>query len=122
MQVQVVTEAESKRKRRAKVRRIISNTTAYIFLGLLGLVMVYPLLWLFASSFKENSGIFTSISVIPPNLNPQHYIEGWKGVGEYTFTTFFGNTFAIVIPSTIFIIISIIINIIYLVVNNLCYI
>ena len=106
MQVQVVTEAESKRKRRAKVRRIISNTIAYIFLSLLGLVMVYPLLWLFASSFKENSGIFTSISVIPPNLNPQHYIEGWKGVGEYTFTTFFGNTFAIVIPSTIFIIIS----------------
>lgn len=68
--------------------------------------MVYPLLWMVASSFKESKGIFNSISIIPPSLSLEHYIEGWKGVGEYTFTTFFTNTFSIVIPSTVFIIVS----------------
>lgn len=93
-------------RKSAKIRHNIQMTVVYLFLGVLGLVMVYPLLWMLASSFKENNGIFNSISIIPPNLNPIHYIEGWKGVGEYTFTRFFLNTFAIVVPSTIFMIIS----------------
>ena len=94
------------RKTQHKVKNGLRLAVTYLFLGLLGLVMVYPLLWMVASSFKENKGIFNSISIIPPSLSLEHYIEGWKGVGEYTFTTFFTNTFSIVIPSTVFIIVS----------------
>ena len=94
------------RKTQHKVKNGLRLAVTYLFLGLLGLVMVYPLLWMVASSFKESKGIFNSISIIPPSLSLEHYIEGWKGVGEYTFTTFFTNTFSIVIPSTVFIIVS----------------
>lgn len=87
-------------------RKVLKNGLTYLFLIVLGLVMIYPLLWMFASSFKENKDIFTSISVLPPTLNPQYYIKGWEGVGEYTFTTFFANTFKIVIPSTVFMLTS----------------
>lgn len=105
-----VTEMERSstlaRKTQHKVKNGLRLAVTYLFLGLLGLVMVYPLLWMVASSFKESKGIFNSISIIPPSLSLEHYIEGWKGVGEYTFTTFFTNTFSIVIPSTVFIIVS----------------
>lgn len=96
------TAVKMKYKRKTSVREYVRLTATYLFLGLLGLVMVYPLLWLFASSFKENDNIFNSISIIPPNLNIQHYIDGWQGVGEYTFTTFFINTFIMVVPGMIF--------------------
>ncbi len=94
------------RKKRQKVRQGVRHTAAYLFLALLGIVLIYPLLWMLASSFKDNSIIFSSMSIIPSSLSLEHYIEGWKGVGEYTFTTFFKNTFCIVIPSTLFMMIS----------------
>ncbi|MFI3171089.1 MAG: carbohydrate ABC transporter permease [Eubacteriales bacterium] len=89
-----------------KNKNILQKIVAYIFLSVLGIVMIYPLLWMLASSFKETSDIFNSISIIPPTLDIQYYIEGWKGVGEYTFATFFKNTFILVIPATIFTVIS----------------
>jgi transporter len=69
------------RKTQHKVKNGLRLAVTYLFLGLLGLVMVYPLLWMVASSFKESKGIFNSISIIPPSLSLEHYIEGWKGVG-----------------------------------------
>lgn len=94
------------RLRRQKTKKRAGNTIAYIFLGLLGFVLIYPLLWMVASSFKDNGEIFQSMSIIPPSLSIQHYIDGWQGVGEYTFATFFKNTFTIVIPATIFVVVS----------------
>ena len=88
------------------MKKRIRNIVAYLFLCLLGIVLVYPLLWMLASSFKENNEIFNSMSILPSSLNLQYYVDGWQGVGEYTFTTFFANTFCIVIPSTVFMIIS----------------
>ncbi|MFR9161425.1 MAG: hypothetical protein ACLVJ8_14160 [Ruthenibacterium lactatiformans] len=85
------------RKTQHKVKNGLRLAVTYLFLGLLGLVMVYPLLWMVASSFKESKGIFNSISIIPPPLSLEHYIEGWKGVGNIPSPPF-TNTFSIVIP------------------------
>ena len=63
-----VTEMERSstlaRKTQHKVKNGLRLAVTYLFLGLLGLVMVYPLLWMVASSFKENKGIFNSISTV----------------------------------------------------------
>ncbi len=68
----------------------------------LGFFMLYPVLWLVASSFKEHSEIFQrSYSLIPNNLEIKNYIEGWKGFGGTSFATFFKNSFFITILSTI---------------------
>jgi multiple sugar transport system permease protein len=58
------------------------------------LIMIYPLLWLFGSSFKAPDEIFTNISaVIPKQIYAQNYTNGWAGFGGITFTTFYRNSF-----------------------------
>lgn len=75
-----------------------NNIVTYFFLSLLGLFMVYPLLWLLGSSFKPNQDIFTSLGLIPKKFVFDAYAKGWKGSGQYSYTTFFINTFVLVIP------------------------
>lgn len=79
----------------------------YVLLIIVAFFMMYPILWLIGSSFKQNnSEIFTSISFIPTQLDFTPYIQGWKTNTEYTFTTYFINTFKIVIPRIIFVVCS----------------
>lgn len=85
-----------------KIRMIIS----YIFLILLGIVMIYPLIWLFFSSFKPNHEIFGSISLFPETWVLDSYIEGWKGSGQFTFGVFLMNTFKLVVPTVVFTVLS----------------
>lgn len=60
----------------------------------LGYVMLYPILWLFASSFKGRAEIWTNVSsLIPQQFTLENYINGWRGFGGITFTTFYLNSF-----------------------------
>ena len=73
-----------------------------IFIIVFGFVMVYPVLWMISSAFKENRDIFTDIGLMPTVFNLNAFIDGWKGSGKATYTNFFINTFLLVIPTTIF--------------------
>jgi len=69
--------------------------------------MIYPVLWLIGSSFKEHAEIFANIgSVIPNKFTIENYIEGWKGFGNVSFATFFRNSFIIAGIGTIGTVIS----------------
>ncbi|HEU4325725.1 MAG TPA: carbohydrate ABC transporter permease [Roseiflexaceae bacterium] len=69
---------------------------------LLGTVMVYPLLWLVASSFKDSSEIFTRAgTLIPQTFTWENYRSGWAGFGGITFATFFRNSLTISVASTV---------------------
>jgi multiple sugar transport system permease protein len=64
--------------------------------------MLYPVIWLVMSSFKQSETIFiTAESLIPSPWIWSNYLDGWKGVGGYSFTTFISNSLVIVILSTI---------------------
>ncbi|MDI6024682.1 carbohydrate ABC transporter permease [Corticibacterium sp. UT-5YL-CI-8] len=78
----------------------------YFLLAAVGLVMLYPLIWLIGASFKTNAEIFTSPGFIPRNPTAQGYIDGWRTSTPYTFATFFWNTFLIIAPKVIFTVIS----------------
>ncbi|MCL6557317.1 MAG: carbohydrate ABC transporter permease [Firmicutes bacterium] len=54
--------------------------------------MIYPVLWMIFSSFKDNSEIFNTASLWPKRFLVENYIRGWKFVGQTTFTTFFLNS------------------------------
>jgi oligogalacturonide transport system permease protein len=85
----------------------IKNTILNHFLMvLLGLVLIYPLLWMFVSSLKPASEIFTSFSLIPSKIVWESYIKGWVGYGKHSFSLFFGNTFFLVIPTIFFTLLS----------------
>uniref|UniRef100_A0A540V9Y3 Carbohydrate ABC transporter permease n=1 Tax=Litorilinea aerophila TaxID=1204385 RepID=A0A540V9Y3_9CHLR len=68
----------------------------------LSFVMIYPLLWMLASSFKGPDEIWTNVSsLIPRRFTLQNYIEGWAGFGGVTFTTYFRNSLLVTIISTV---------------------
>lgn len=74
----------------------------YALLAALGFLMIYPLLWMLGAAFKTNQEIFGSISLLPKSPVWDAYLEGWKGSGQYTFGNFLFNSFALVLPTTIF--------------------
>ncbi|MBF6978544.1 carbohydrate ABC transporter permease [Tuanshanicoccus lijuaniae] len=91
---------------RHKTRLNISKIFRYLILSLVSIIMLYPILWMIGASFKTNSEIFTQIGIIPKKIDFSPYFAGWKTRTEYTFTTYFINTFKIVIPKLIFSLIS----------------
>jgi oligogalacturonide transport system permease protein len=71
-----------------------------------GLIMVYPLLWLFTASFKSNAEIFSSLHLLPSRMTWEPYVQGWNGIGQYGFSLFFFNSFRLVLPVVLFTIMS----------------
>src|SRR4051812_23260011 len=81
--------------------RTLPKISAYLFLTLFAIVMVYPLLWLISASFRSNAEIFTSIGLIPKHFNWDGFIKGWQGTGQYSYTTFYLNSLMLVIPTVV---------------------
>jgi multiple sugar transport system permease protein len=77
-------------------RTILGTLLRHGLLLAASFVMLYPLLWMVASAFKPEAGIFTDLSIVPPSLNPKNFIEGWTAL-QTSFTTFYWNSFVIAI-------------------------
>ena len=92
-----LTERELKLKRKAR----FNSAIRYGLLILVGLIMVYPLIWMIGASFKTNAEMFSSAGFWPKNPTVQGYIDGWKTSTPYTFGHFFLNTLWIIVPKTI---------------------
>ena len=84
--------------------KVFKSIRYHTLTTLLGLLMIYPLLWLLASSFKSNSEIFiNSYSLIPHHLDIlKNYTSGWKGVAGVSFGVFIVNTFIVASIGTVF--------------------
>jgi len=78
----------------------------YLILGCIALIMLYPLIWLVGASFKSNTEIFSSAGFLPSRLDFSAYAAGWKTSTEYTFATYFLNSFLITVPKIIVTVIS----------------
>jgi len=69
--------------------------------------MIYPLVWMVMSSFKNTNEIFrTAASLMPEHFSFENYKVGWKGFAGYGFGTFFKNSFIIAGLSTVGAVIS----------------
>ena len=80
----------------------ISTVVYHVLMVLASFAMLYPVLWLIASSFKPNGDIFsTAASLIPKNFTLEHYITGWKGFGGYSFGNFFTNSLFVAVLSSV---------------------
>lgn len=76
------------------MKRKNSKTFFYhAFTWILGLLMIYPILWTIASSLKPESEIFrNAASLIPSEWVWENYSKGWEGFGNLSFSTFFMNS------------------------------
>lgn len=84
----------------SKKKRVTTILTHAVMI-LLGICMLYPLIWMFFSSFKSNAEIFGSISLLPKEPVWDTFIKGWQGAGRISYTTFYINSFLIVIPTVL---------------------
>lgn len=62
----------------SKTKHYVNVFLRYFVLILVGLIMIYPLVWMVGATFKSNAEIFSSIGFIPKNPT----LEGYKGNGE----------------------------------------
>ena len=84
-----------------KTKQTIGKVVYHVLVCGLGLIMIYPLIWMVMSSFKETNTIFaTANQLIPSKFITDNYINGWKGFAKITFATFFGNSMFIAVVAT----------------------
>ena len=79
----------------------IQTIARYIILIAVGLVMIYPMIWMVGASFKAtNAEIFGSIGFIPKEFTLDGYKNGWFA-STYQFGRYMVNTYTFVIPKVI---------------------
>ena len=75
-----------------KNNTFIRHSLTHIFIITLGLLMIYPILWMIISAFKPNNMIFSDPGLIPKAVTIENFITGWKGYAGVTFGKFFINS------------------------------
>ena len=83
----------------------------YFVLILVGVIMIYPLVWMVGATFKSNAEIFAGIGFLTANPTLQGYIDAvtQNYGGDISIWRAFINTYSFVIPKVIFtVIISVI--------------
>jgi oligogalacturonide transport system permease protein len=86
--------------------RTLAHFLHYVLLTVLGLLLVFPLIYMFFATFKTSNEIFSSMDLLPHAFSLDGYINGWKGVGQTGFMTFILNSFALTLPTVLFTILS----------------
>ncbi len=87
-------------------RNLMNLILRYIVLIVVGVIMIYPLVWMVGASFKTNSEIFSGINFIPINPTLDGYKRGFAGYEGMTLLHFMGNTYKFVIPKVIVTVVS----------------
>lgn len=72
----------------ARVRPNVGTTVTYVVLTALGVAMVFPFLWMIATSFKHPADIYT-LSLLPSQPTLDNYITA---LTRFPFARWFGNS------------------------------
>ena len=80
----------------------------YFVLILVGVIMIYPLVWMVGATFKSNAEIFAGIGILTANPTLQGYVDAvtQNYGGDISIWRAFINTYSFVIPKVIFTVIS----------------
>jgi multiple sugar transport system permease protein len=96
-----VTDADAPSAEPGSGRHGTGRSLAYhALLCLASLAMLYPLLWMLASSFKPEDEIFGNASLWPSSFSLASYWRGWSGL-QVSFGRFFLNSLIISVLSVI---------------------
>ena len=90
---EVVAEAQGKKPPRQKVSRKTWQTVVWmvVLIALTALVL-YPLVWLFASTFKPNAEFGQNPGLIPDSPTIDNYLKVFEGIAGVPLLRFFGNS------------------------------
>ncbi len=91
----------------SKTKHYVNVFLRYFVLILVGLIMIYPLVWMVGATFKSNAEIFSSIGFIPKNPTLEGYKKAMESYGRaINVWKAMLNTFSYVIPKVVFTMIS----------------
>ena len=99
-------DAAARRERgdaqRAKLlrRQRISSIGKHALLILLGLLMLYPVLWMVASSLRPNGYIFDNPGLVLDTFEASNYTNGWNALAQ-PFGSYLANSAIVVVGSII---------------------
>lgn len=83
-------------KRRDTTRKMLSRIPVWVLIGLLLVIVLYPLVWMLLSSFKTNAEFsLEPFWALPSALNWQNYADAWTS----GMSTYFLNSVIVVFPS-----------------------
>ena len=91
---------------RKTTKKTVKTILSYLVIAVIGLVLLYPILWMFFAAFKTNDEIFGSTKLLATHYSFQNFIDGWRGSGTMTYAVYFWNTFRLVIPVTLLTLVS----------------
>ncbi len=80
----------------------------YFVLILVGVIMIYPLVWMIGATFKSNAEIFSGIGFLTANPTLQGYVDAVTSNygGDINIWRAFLNTYSYVLPKVVFTVIS----------------
>lgn len=92
----------------SKTKHYVNLFLRYFVLIAVGLVMVYPLLWMLGATFKSNSEIFSGVGLFTANPTLEGYRLAMESIGgDINVWKAMLNTFSYVIPKVFFTVISV---------------
>lgn len=80
-----------------KKKEIGKKIIIYAVISLIGLIMLYPLIWLVFAALKPSAEVLSSPKLLPSQFQFDNFLAGWRLVRPYTFGKFFINTFIVVV-------------------------
>jgi len=88
---------------RVRRRAQINAAVRYIILVAVGILLIYPLLWMLGSSFKENADIFGNLNILPPpgRWRFDHFAAAWQLSTTRNMIFYYMNTLRFLIPRVV---------------------
>lgn len=78
----------------AKKRRILGDVLSYLFLGVMAIIWLIPIVWVFAESFNKNTAPYTK-TFFPTEFSLDNYITLFTDRSVLNFPKMFMNTFIV---------------------------
>jgi len=79
----------------ARRRLATQKLLIHLFIIAVGVLMIYPIVWMLVSSFKPEYLIFSDPGLWPKEVTLDNYRTGWHVVRDISFGLFFKNSFIV---------------------------
>jgi multiple sugar transport system permease protein len=86
------------KKKSLKKQKLILDIVIYCILSIVGITMLFPFLWMFSTSLKDLSQVFTTgINLIPNPIKWSNYVKAWSSI---PFGRFYINSIFVAVTIT----------------------
>ncbi|MCC2031621.1 carbohydrate ABC transporter permease [Microbacterium allomyrinae] len=94
-------DATPRQPRRKVSRKTWQSAIWFVVLIVLTAIVLYPLVWLFFSTFKPNSEFGTNMGLIPNSPTIDNYLKVMEGIAGVPMWRFFANSLIIAVGSVL---------------------